>query len=397
MAERLWIRAGTLVTPRQSYEDVTLVLHDGLIEDLIPGDRPAPAPGEEVIDAGRGIVGPGFIDLHVHGGGGYDTMDGTPEAIEGLAALHARHGTTSLLPSTIAAPADRIHAALSAVAEAMERPNAGARVLGAHVEGPFLSEEKRGAHAARFVRPPDREKDRWLWEHLPIIRRITLAPELPGALELITELRARGVLVSLGHSTADEELVRRATLAGATHVTHLFNAMSTMQKVGPLRRLGLTEAGMVHDGLSVEVIADGWHVPLSLLRLVVRAKGVERIALITDAMRATGLPDGRYDLGGEEGMAVTVRGGMAVTEEGGLAGSVAGMDQMLRNVARALSLPLPEAWRMASLTPAEILGVAERSGEVAVGKAADLVILDRELEVMATIVDGRPVFRREER
>ncbi|MCL6431456.1 MAG: N-acetylglucosamine-6-phosphate deacetylase [Anaerolineae bacterium] len=396
MAERLWIRAGTLVTPRQSYEDVTVVLRDGLVEDLIAGGRIAPAPEEGVIDARRWIVGPGFVDLHVHGGGGHDTMDATREAIDGLAAFHARHGTTSLLPSTIAAPAERIHAALAAVAESMERPNTGARVLGAHVEGPFLSPEKRGAHVGRFVRPPDREADRWLWEHLPIIRRITLAPELPGALELIRELRGRGVLVSLGHSMADEELVQRAVLAGASHVTHLFNAMSALEKVGPLRRPGLAEAGLVHDGLSVEVIADGWHVPLSLLKLIVRTKGVERTALVTDAMRAAGLPEGRYNLGGEEATAVTVRGGMAVTGEGGLAGSIAGMDQMVRNGVRALALPLPEVWRMASLTPAEILGLAGRLGEIAVGKAADLVIMDRELAVVATIVDGQPVYRRED-
>ncbi|MDI7276526.1 MAG: N-acetylglucosamine-6-phosphate deacetylase [Anaerolineae bacterium] len=394
MAKRLWIRAGTLVTPHRTHEGVTLVLHDGLVEELIPGDRPAPAPDEEVIDAREYVVGPGFIDLHVHGGGGFDTMDGTAEAIEGLSAFHSRHGTTSLLPTTVAAPVGQIHAALAAVAASMERPNSGARVLGAHVEGPFLSQEKRGAHLARFVRPPAGEQDRWLWEHLPGIRRLTLAPEVPGALELTRQLRQRGVLVSLGHSMADEDLVARAVLAGASHVTHLFNAMSTMEKVGPLRRIGLAEAGLAREDLSVEVIADGWHVPLSLVRLVVRAKGVGMVALVTDAMRAAGLPEGRYLLGSEEAMGVTVRGGMAVTDEGGLAGSIAGMDQMVRNVARGVPMPLAEAWQMASLTPARILGLAGRMGEVAVGKAADLVILDRELEVVATIVDGRPVYRR---
>lgn len=392
--ERLWIRAGTLITPRSALSPVTIVVRRGVIDDLLLGEGPEPEPGEQVIDARDYTVAPGYVDLHVHGGGGHDTMDGTAQAVTGLAAFHARHGTTALLPTTVAAPGEEIHRALEAVAEAMVAEPAGARVLGAHVEGPYLSQAKRGAHLARHVRPPDREHDNWLFEHLGAVRRITIAPELPGALYLIRELRQRGVLVSLGHSTAGEELVTQAMLAGATHVTHLFNAMSTIEKVGALRRVGLAEMALACDDLSLEVIADGWHVPVPVLQLVIRAKGVERTALVTDALRAAGLPEGRYVLGAGEGMGVTVRDNMAITDEGGLAGSIATMGQMVQNAVRRLGLPLTQAVQMATLTPARILGVDNRLGEVAVGKEADLVILDRELAVVATIVAGRVVYER---
>ncbi len=390
MKERLWIRAGTLYTPRCVFRGATIVARAGYIQAILPGDVADPVPGDIVVDAREQIVAPGLIDLHVHGGGGYDTMDATAEALDGLSAFHARHGTTAMLPSTVAAPAEEIHRALEAVADAMARPPAGARILGAHIEGPFLSPARRGAHLERHVRPPDRARDGWLSEHQAAIRRLTLAPELPGALDLIRDLRAAGILVSLGHAAPDEAVLNQAVMAGASHVTHLFNAMSTMEKVGPLRRPGLAEMALVCDGLTVEVIGDGNHLPFPVIRLVVRAKGVERVALVTDAMRAAGSSDGRYQLGE---MGVTVRGGMAVTDEGGLAGSIATMDQLVRNAVEHVGLTLAQALEMATLTPARILGIDGRQGEIAVGKAADFVVLDRELRVVTTIVDGRVVAR----
>lgn len=389
MRERLWIRAGSVVTPRCTFQGATIVARAGLIRQILPGDAADPAPGDVVIDARQHTVVPGYIDIHVHGGGGHDTTDATPEALDGLTAFHARHGTTALLPSTVAAPPDDIHRALQAIAGAMARPPTGARVLGAHVEGPFLSQAKRGAHLARHVRPPDRAVDGWLSSHQATIRRLTIAPELPGAIELIRDLRAAGVLVSLGHSAPSEETVTRAVMAGATHVTHLYNAMSSLEKVGALRRAGLAELALVCDGLTVEVIADGYHLPIPLLQLIVRTKGVGSVALVTDAMRAAGLPDGRYMLGD---MGTTVQGGMATTDEGGLAGSIATMDLLVRNAVRKIGLTLAQAVEMATLTPARILGIAGQQGEIAVGKAADFVVLDDELQVVRTIVDGQTVY-----
>lgn len=396
MPRRLWIRAGTLITPRSTLQGVNLLVQDGTLHGLYLGQGPEPAAGDALIDATDHIVGPGLVDLHVHGGGGHDTMDGTPAAIMGLAAFHARHGTTALLPSTVSAPAEEVHRALAAVGEAMAGEPGGARILGAHVEGPFLSQAKRGAHLARHVHAPDPERTHWLFEHLGAVRSVTLAPELPGALELTRQLRMEGVLISLGHSTAGEDLVNQAVLAGATHVTHLYNGMSAMEKVGALRRVGMVEAALAQADLSVEVIADGFHVPPLVLQAVVKLKGVEQTALVTDAIRAAGLPEGRYMLGGEDGMGVTVSGGQALSDEGGLGGSIATMDQLLRNAVRLLQLPLPAAWQMASLTPARILGLDGRLGQIAVGKQADLLILDHDLEVVATIVGGQVVYRREE-
>ncbi len=390
MDRTLYIHAGRLITPRSELHDVTIVAREGTILDILPGAIPAP-DGEPFLEAGSHIVGPGLIDLHVHGGGGHDTMDGIPQALLGLSAFHARHGTTALLPSTVAASAEQIDWVLAAFPSAMAAPVVGARILGAHVEGPFLNPAKRGAHLARYVRAPAEPPELWLEAHRAAIRRLTLAPELPGALELTKALRRQGVLVSIGHSTADEEMVARSALAGATHVTHLFNAMTTMEKVGALRRAGLAEAALASDEMTVEVIADGWHVPFSVLKLVVRAKGPERVALVTDAMRAAGLPAGRYDLGG---MGVTVQDGHAITDEGGLAGSIATMSELLRNAVHRVGIPLANAWRMCSLTPAQILGESNRLGQVAVGHAADLLVLDDDLQVVATIVDGHIVYER---
>ncbi len=392
MRERLWVRAGLVLTPRCTFQGATIVARAGLIQGIVPGDAVDPSPGDVVVDARDHTVVPGYIDIHVHGGGGHDTMDATAEALDGLAAFHARHGTTALLPTTVAAPPEAIHRTLEAVAEAMARPPEGARVLGAHVEGPFLSPARRGAHVERYVRAPERAHDGWLTTHQAAIRRLTIAPELEGAIELIRELRAAGILVSLGHSAPGEEEVERAVMAGATHVTHLYNAMSSLEKVGALRRAGLAELALVCDGLTVEVIADGYHLPVPLLQLVVRAKGVGGVALVTDAMRAAGLPDGRYLLGD---MGVTVRGGMATTDEGGLAGSVATMDVLVQNAVRKVGLPLAAAVEMATLTPARVLGIAGRQGEIAIGQTADLVVLDDDLAVVKTIVHGRVVYEGE--
>lgn len=353
----------------------------------------------QVIDVGGYVVAPGCIDIHVHGGGGYDLMDGTPGAILGMAAAHARGGTTALLPSTVTGPLDDTLDAIENVGEAKRlaargQGPRGARILGIHLEGPYLSPGMCGAQDPKYIKPARREEYSRILEKDREIVRVTLAPEVEGTPDFARELRRRGVLLSVGHSDATYDDMLAALAAGYTHITHLYSAMSTVRRINAFRVAGVLEAAFLHDEFTVELIADGRHLPASLLKLAYKIKGPGRIALITDAMRAAGMPEGEYHLGGKGvGQKVIVEDGVAkLPDRSAFAGSVATANRLIKTMVTLAEVPLACAIQMASYTPAVIIGKASRKGSLDPGKDADIVVLDSDFNVKLTVVEGEIVY-----
>jgi N-acetylglucosamine-6-phosphate deacetylase len=331
----------------------------------------------EYVDLGALWLAPGFIDTHVHGGAGAQCNTADPDEVDAVAAFHAQHGTTALLATTVAAPLGELETSLAAISRS------GATVLGAHLEGPFLSSRRPGAmDPAAFIDPEPAAIARLLRAGGGTLRMMTLAPELPGAPELVAALARADAIASLGHTEATYEQAEAAVAAGARSATHLFNAM------GPLhhREPGIVGAALDLPQLSCELICDGVHVDPPALRLAHRAKGTDGMRLVTDAIQAAGMADGRYLLGLA---AVDVSGGVARVHGGqSLAGSTLTMDAAVRNAVEFLDVPVPEAVAMGSLNPARLLGIADRKGAIAAGADADLVVLDGELRCRATMVAG---------
>jgi N-acetylglucosamine-6-phosphate deacetylase len=386
---------GTLITDAGTVRDGAVLVREGRIEAA--GERGGAPAEAELIDAGGGHIAPGFIDLHVHGGGGGDFMDATREDVERVFRFHAAHGTTALCPSTCAAPLDEILAAIAAIDGYRSRGRRFGRALGAHIEGPYLNLSKKGCHLAEYVRDPDEAE----WSRMLAagpVSAMTLAPELPGARPLVEALRRNGSNASAGHSEALYHEVREAMGWGVNHVTHLFCAMSgamnnrwRLQPFLP-RAGGLLEAALLEEGLTSEVISDGKHLPREMLLVAFRLMGYERLAIVTDAMRGAGMPDGEYPFGPRNGLVAVVRDGEARVPDGtALASSVCGMNQMVRVFHQLTGCPLWQAVRMGSLTPARILGVSDELGSLAKGKQADIVLLDDRLDVTATYVAGELV------
>jgi N-acetylglucosamine-6-phosphate deacetylase len=373
---------------------------------LTPADRLAPGwvhvRGDRIADAGAGAptsveaevvrlpagatVAPGFVDLHVHGGGGAQ-VGADAGAVADVARFHGRHGTTTLLPTTVPSSEEALTAAVRAVAAvAADPPGDAARVLGSHLEGPFVSTARPGALELRRLRAPDRaELARLLDAGGGSVRAITVAPELDGAPALIAAAAAAGLHVSLGHSDATYDEAMAGFAAGARAATHLFNAMRPLHHREP----GIIGAALSSDEITVELIADGTHLHPAVLRLVRAAKGPQRVALVTDAMMAAGLPDGDYALGEEP---IEVRDGNARTASGSLAGSTLTLDRAVRVCVEQAGIPLADALRMASATPAALLGLDD-TGRIARGARADLVVLDADLRAVGTMVGGRWTHR----
>ncbi len=369
---------GTVYTPTRIIPDGVVLIAEGRILAVgTPAQVPLPE-GVERLDAAGQIVCPGLVDIHVHGGDGADCGDGTPEAVRVVARRHLRAGTTSFLPTTTSAPLPEIWRAFEAIKEVVTHPGPGeARALGIHMEGPFFSLEQRGAHAPDVLRMPTPAERERLYSYAADLARLTIAPEREGALEIIRTLSQRGVLVAGGHSDALYEQVCRAMEAGMRHITHLWSGMSMVRRIGPKRFAGMLEAALVEEGLTGEIIADGYHLPTSLMKLAYRMKGPEKLCLVSDAMRASGLGPGEYTIGGLTAL-VEEGSGVAITaDRKAFAGSISTMLQCLQHGVQVVGFSLREALQMATLTPARILGVDDRVGQLVPGRWADVLILDR--------------------
>jgi N-acetylglucosamine-6-phosphate deacetylase len=394
MAVRLF-RGGTVILPDRLLEGGAVVVDGARIAAVHDGPRPA-AGGAEVIDLGGGYLAPGFVDLHVHGGGGADFMDGTADAFRTACRAHARHGTTSLLPTTTVARHEQHLAFLEVCRRLKAEGTGGAALLGAHFYGPYFAPEARGCHPGAAVRPPDPAEYRRYLEFADCITTATVAPELPGAEDFVRACRALGIRCNAGHSYATFAQVEAAVGWGVRHVDHLFCAMSDRARLRQTQtypmRGGLMEATLFFDELTTEVIADGKHLQGELLRLAYKVKGPDRLALVTDCNRALDMPDGPYLFGPLDGGEPILRqDGVGVMPDGrALASGVVGLDHGVRTFHEWTGVPLPEVVRMASLTPARIAGWDGELGSIAAGKRADLVVLDRALKVRRVYVAGAP-------
>jgi len=383
------ITAGSLYTPTERIDQPLVVVENGVIAEVASRATREISAGLNVVDLGDVSLAPGFIDTHIHGAAGHDVMEQDRDALASVAQLLAQHGVTSYLPTTITAPVEKTLTALERLADAIEadesKPgNYGLRAqpVGIHLEGPFLSHARRGVHPPACLLPPTLATFEKFWQaargHIKVI---TIAPELEGACEVIAEATQRGVCVSLGHSDADLKATQAGVAAGARRATHTFNAMRPLEHREP----GILGEVLTDDRLSAEIIVDGVHVDPMIVRLFLHAKGDDGAVLVTDGTAATGMPDGKYRLGGLE---VEVKDGKCLAD-GRLAGSVLTMDRAVRNVMKFGNWDLQRTVRLATLNPARTIGMAGTIGKLAPGAAADMVALSATGQVRKTIIRGR--------
>ena len=397
MKNRMIIKNGKVIFPDKIEENLSLVCENGKITDILHFEDIAIDENDTVIDAEKKYIAPGFIDIHTHGGGGHDFMDGTVEAYLGAAETHARYGTTALLPTTLTSTFDELLKTFSIYKEAVRKNTKGAKFLGLHLEGPYFAYNQRGAQDPKYLRNPEPEEYNKILSESDDIVRWSLAPELPGALEFGKVLTSKNILTSIAHSDAIYEEVLDAFSAGFTHVTHLYSAMSSVTRRNAFRYAGVLEAAYLIDDMTVEIIADGVHLPKSLLQFVYKFKGSDKTALCTDSMRGAGMPDGESILGSlEKGQKVIIEDGVAkLTDRTAFAGSVATTDRLVRTMVEVAEVPLLEAVKMMTLTPARIMRIDQQKGSVEIGKDADIVIFDDNIHVSHTILEGNVIFRNE--
>lgn len=393
MLQKIKIYNGKVILPGRIIPNGTVLITDGVITAIEEGNTDL--TDVIAIDAKEQYISPGFIDIHIHGGGGYDFMDGTTEAFIKIAELHAKHGTTSMLPTTLTSEKEDLLLTLHAYEEANNMNRIGSSFIGMHLEGPYFSMNQRGAQDPKYIRNPDPVEYKEILERYPSIKRWSAAPELKGAIEFGKYVKSKGVLVAMAHTDAIYEEALEAFNNGYSLATHFYSAMSGVTRRNAFRYAGVIEAGYLLDELDVEIIADGVHLPSPLLQLVYKIKGPSHTALITDAMRAAGMPEGESILGGlKNGTKVIVEDGVAkLPDRTSFAGSVATTDRLVRTMMTMAGVSLVDTIQMITETPARIMGIQDKKGSLQIGKDADILIFDESIAVQMTMVKGRVVYQ----
>jgi N-acetylglucosamine-6-phosphate deacetylase len=382
------LHVGTAITPKGEIADAGILIRDGEIETVSPRAAMELPPGAEEVRARESTAIPGFVDVHIHGAGGRDVMEADETALGTITGRLAAFGTTSLLATTVTASADETVRAVQGIAKYIsgqyQTNHARAEILGIHFEGPFLSKARRGVHPAEWLQLPSAELlQRFLQAASGNARILTIAPELLGAMPCIDAARSLGMVVSIGHTDATYEQARAAVAHGAHHATHVYNAMRPFSHRDP----GVIGAVLTAPEVTAELIADGIHVDEIAMKVLLQAKGAQGVILISDGISATGMPDGKYMLGGLE---VTVSGGVCRNAEGRLAGSTLTLDRALRNIVK-LGIPVGDAVRMLTLNPATLLGIEFKKGALRTGADADIVLLNEGLEIERVWARGTSV------
>lgn len=367
-----WVDGGSVLIEDTRIKSI--LNHSNVIENV-----------DKVIDAKGAHVLPGGIDIHVHGGGGRDFMECTEDAFVTAVEAHRRHGTTSIFPTLSSSTVPMIREALATGEKLMADPMSG--VLGVHLEGPYFNPAMAGGQLPENIKVPKPEEYKPIVEDFTSLKRWDAAPELPGADEFASYLKTKGILASLGHTAARQDDVERGYKAGFTHATHFYNAMTGNHKEGPYKYEGTVEAVYLNDGITVEMIADGIHVPPAILRLIYKLKGVERTALITDAL-ACAASDSQTAF---DPRVVIENGVCMLADRSAIAGSIATMDRLIKTAVTKAGIPLADVARMASETPASIMGVYDRKGSLAYGKDADIMMFDKDLNLTGVIQMGREI------
>jgi len=392
--QQLKIFNGQLITPSGVIKGGNILISSGAITAV--SDQNIDAPDAVAIDAGGKYVSPGFVDIHLHGGGGHDFMDNTVEAFLGIANLHAQYGTTAMMPTTLTSSKKELLETLKIYEIADKQNINGSAFIGMHLEGPYFSVNQCGAQDKQFIRDPDREEYIEILKSSAAIKRWSAAPELKGAIEFGRYVTSKGVLASIAHTDAVYEDVIVAYENGYTLATHFYSGMSGVTRRNAFRYAGVIESAFLIDGMDVEIIADGIHLPSPLLKLVYKIKGAGKTALITDAMRAAGMPAGDSILGSlDNGLKVIVEDGVAkLPDRSAFAGSVATTNCLVRNMITMADVSLLEAVQMATVTPAKIMKIENKKGNLAVGMDADIVVFDDDINIEMTIIKGKIVYNK---
>ncbi|MGJ1193430.1 N-acetylglucosamine-6-phosphate deacetylase [Sphingobacterium siyangense] len=389
------IKNAKLILPCGSIISGGILVKDGKINAVFRDEKINTDGDYVIIDAQGLYLSAGFIDIHVHGGGGFDFMDCDPEEYRHIANVHARYGTTSMLPTSLTSNAEHLKLLLETYSTLMKKEDFRSRFLGLHLEGPYFALNQRGAQDPKYIRDPDpKEYMPILKKYAPLIARWSAAPELEGALDFGRELLKYGVIPSLAHTDAVYADIVSGLDAGYKLATHLYSGMSGMFRKNAFRYAGAIESCLLLDEITAEIIADGIHLPEPFLKLIVKVKTVNRIVLVTDAMRAAGTNDTRSKLGDrKEGLDVIIEQDVAkLPDRSSFAGSVATADRLIRTMVNVAGVTLPEAVKMLTINPAKVIGVEGSLGSIEVGKIANIILFDQDITIKLTMVDGNIIY-----